>query len=221
MSILDALISFIAPFDCLGCNREGQILCDDCARGLKLAPSICYRCEVETAAFQTCPACSKSTALQALRPAAIYGGTAKAIVWRLKFTGAQAAAVSIAKVMASLFQPQFDTYIVPVPTASSRARQRGFDQAALIAKAYARLTGTAYLPCLTRFGQKQQRGSKGLERRQQLNGMYAVTKLNKIKGSNILLIDDVATTGATLEAAAETLRLGGAQNIQALVFTRA
>jgi ComF family protein len=114
-----------------------------------------------------------------------------------------------------------DFVIVPAPTATSRARHRGYDQAALIARSLATKTEVQYLPVLRRSGQHHQVGSNRAERLRQLQNAYRVIRPANIVGKHVLLIDDVLTTGATLEAAAKVLKAAGAKRVSGVVFARA
>jgi len=152
-------------------------------------------------------------------------GLAKDVLWALKFDRAQAAAEEIASIMVEKYAsatPE-DALIVSVPTAMSRVRKRGYDQASLIARAYARHTGCQYAPLLVRYGKQEQKGAGRQQRYMQLRGAYAIKQAQaaKVVGKRIILIDDVVTTGATLEQAATVLMAGGAKVVAALAFARA
>jgi ComF family protein len=146
---------------------------------------------------------------------------AKALIQRFKFHYAQGAAQPIARLMADTL-PFFtrNTVIVHVPTATVRRRQRGFDHAELLAHQLAR---SLYLPRVTllaRLGQSRQVGAKRQQRQQQLSESFYPQKPYLIKGAHILLVDDITTTGATLEAAAKVLKQAGAKRIDAVVFAQ-
>jgi predicted amidophosphoribosyltransferase len=264
MSIVDRLVSQLAPHDCLGCGAEGHLLCDACAGQLRPAATGCYRCRTAGADFATCLDCRDSSGLWQVRAAVVYERLAKDLVWRLKFAHAQAAARQMAALMRPLLLAHHDStagqpllsvrqpssagfLIVPVPTATTRARQRGYDQARLLARELARSVrrpyadsyaytdrsvyiadgahiayspSPIYADVLARQGQAHQVGAAREQRHQQLAGAFRVTKPRRIAGARILLIDDVVTTGATLEAAAVTLRAAGAHHVEALVFAQ-
>jgi ComF family protein len=110
--------------------------------------------------------------------------------------------------------------LVPVPTASSHVRRRGYDQAKLITRLVAAQTGLHYTDCLIRTGQSRQVGASRRQRLEQLQHAYRTTEHKLIKAAHIILIDDVVTTGATLEAAAGALRRAGASRIDAVVFAQ-
>ena len=114
-----------------------------------------------------------------------------------------------------------DVLIVPLPTARRRVRGRGYDQAVLIARALAKRTGRRYAPLLMRLGSQEQIGANKQQRQAQLQDVFRVKRPGLARGARILLIDDVMTTGASLESAAATLHHAGAKTIGSLVFARA
>ncbi|MDL2341577.1 MAG: phosphoribosyltransferase family protein [Patescibacteria group bacterium] len=127
----------------------------------------------------------------------------------------------MAQAFAALYQPPATTIVVPLPTATSRVRQRGYDQAALLARNYSKLTGLSCLPCLARVGQQHQRGASRQQRLEQLQRAYRVKRRFSLAGASVLLVDDVTTTGASLRAAADTLLRAGATQVSAIVFAQA
>lgn len=113
-----------------------------------------------------------------------------------------------------------DYLVVPVPTATARIRERGFDHTDLLAKRVAMISGLREIKALRRLDQTRQLGSKREDRLTQLTGSFAVKNPLGIHGRKILLIDDVITTGGTLIAAAKALRAAGAKSVDALVFAK-
>lgn len=220
MSILDQFLSLLAPHECLGCAVEGTLICNNCSLELDVIPKRCYRCRKLSPNSLTCAKCRKQSRLKQVSVATIYDGLAKQLVWKLKFSGAQAVAKSIAIIMNQQIEISDELLIVPVPTATSRVRQRGYDQASLIARELSMLSGLKYAKCLARVNQAHQVGSSRTQRIKQLSNAFRVTKPATIKDAHILLIDDVITTGATLESAAKTLRFHGAKRVDALVFAQ-
>ncbi len=219
--LIDKILSQIAPHECLGCFAEGALVCSSCESYLIQAPSVCYYCHEPTEDGLTCNGCAPFSDLYAVRAATLYIAITKDLIWLLKFQGTQAAAREIAKQMTVHVPNLPEIVIVPIPTATSRVRQRGYDQAKLIARELAATTKTPYSSALRRDGQLRQRGSSRSQRTSQLQGAYRVARPSDIQGRHVILIDDVLTTGSTLEAAAKVLKVAGATKVSGLVFARA
>lgn len=222
MSIIDGILSLLAPYECLGCKTEGGLLCKVCVSMLPGSPELCYRCQAPSRAGLTCPECEAP--LYSVQVAAPYDGIAKDMVAGLKFSGARAVSRVMAERLAALVGRMDDSaqlLVVPVPTAASRARARGFDQAKLLARELSRRSRLPYLDCLARSGNTRQLGMTRRRRLSQLDGAFRVRDPRKVHAGRILLVDDVMTTGATLETAAHVLRDAGAGPVSAMVFARA
>lgn len=220
MSIIDQLLALFVPHRCLGCGEEGALVCRACADSFEPPAACCVRCQRPSAHSSTCDACRPLTALTAATAATAYSGLSRDLLWRLKSAGAQAAAREMANFMAVATEVNCD-YIVPVPTTSSRVRERGYDQAKLLAREISRRTHLPYLDCLVRAGRAHQVGAGREQRLRQLSGAFHVQKASRVAGARLLLVDDVLTTGATLCAAAEALQRAGAARIEAITFARA
>lgn len=220
MNPIELLVSILAPHTCLACGKEGSILCLGCARTqLKVLPPLCYRCGAASPGYMPCPACLPASPLGHVWPAASYEGTAKDLVASLKFDRAKASAAFIAGHMHAVLPSLVpETVVVPVPTANKRVRKRGYDQAGLIARSFAKKRKLACKDALRRAGSTRQVGASREDRFKQLKNSYTVCSPKKLAGKHILLIDDVLTTGATLESAAKTLRAAGVRSVDAAVF---
>lgn len=214
MSNIDNFISLFVPHECIGCGAEGWILCRQCTTDLPQMNGRCYSCERLSTGGFTCAACPQG--LRRVQSATLYSGLAKDLLWGLKSGGIQSAVRPMAYTMRNLLPT--NAVLVPVPTATGRIRQRGYDQALLLTKELSRQTGLPYRKLLTRRGQAHQVGASRATRKQQLAGAYTA---KTAKGLRIVLIDDVMTTGATLEAAATVLQKAGAGQIDALTFAQA
>jgi ComF family protein len=162
---------------------------------------------------------------------AVYDGIAKTLIWKLKFERARSAGVEIGMMLAPLAKElanaeaakkhPANTIVVHVPTATVRVRLRGYDQAAIIAREVAHSAGLRYSPLLARAGRQMQRGASRAQRKEQLQLAFRVRRPHLVKNAHIILVDDVITTGATLEAAAATLKAAGAKKVEAVTFAQA
>ncbi len=223
MNLLDRIISYVAPYNCVACQVEGYLLCSGCEGALRPSfPERCYRCNKLSEQNKTCKNCRRTSKLTHVWVRSEYKGIAKELVHQLKFGRAPSVADLIGTHMANMLQGNHgDTIIMPVPTATTRRRQRGYDQSVLISRRIARITGLPMYQYIIRLGQTRQVGSRKTDRMKQLQDAYRVTHLNQIRGKHIIIVDDVLTTGATLESVAKILRGAGASRVDALVFARA
>lgn len=216
---LDRLLSYISPHQCMACGIDGALLCSRC---LPLLPEIepqCYRCKILSPGFTTCEACSRGTSLEALFVGTDYDFFAKQLIHNLKFDHTIEAARLIAQYLIQyIVQLPKDTYLVPVPTASNRIRQRGYDQAVLIAKQLSHQSGLPYRNLLRRTSTIRQTTLSRAKRLQHKDTLFSLRISQTDQVRSVLLIDDVVTTGATLEAAAATCSNRGIAHIQALTF---
>jgi ComF family protein len=112
------------------------------------------------------------------------------------------------------------TLIVPIPTAISRIRQRGYDQTVLLARALSRQGHLLRADVLVRVSRSRQVGANRQKRLAQLRNSFIVSGNELVRKADILLIDDVVTTGATLETAATVLKKAGAKSVSAVVFAQ-
>lgn len=217
MSLIEAGLKIIAPHDCLNCGQEGNLLCQTCLDSLPPIAPRCYRCLRPADEFMTCPACRQASRLHQVWAVTTYNGPAKSLIHQLKFERARAGALDIARKLALIVPSQPEWIVSHLPTATSRVRRRGYDQAQLIAKELARLLGLAYTPLLARYGQERQLGQSRRQRQRQLEAAFRPRNINYVN-KTLLLIDDVLTTGATIEAAATVLKVAGALRVSAAVF---
>lgn len=184
-------------------------------------PSRCYRCHAITSQNAVCGRCKSSVKLSHAWINTYYDGPAKKVIHKLKFDRCKEAARVLAESMACML-PRLpdDTIVCHVPTAGGRIRSRGYDQARLMAKGIARRKGLRYDSLLIRRGKSRQVGASRRERFRHLEKALSISRDKNLSGKYILLIDDVTTTGATIEAAAKVLKEAGAERVDAAVFAQ-
>ncbi len=196
-------------------------MCDDCRLDTcPVIPSRCYRCKKLTQDFAVCVGCRKSSRLKHVWVRTEYDESAKKLIYALKFRASRSAAAVIGSLMCDEL-PFFSSEITLsyIPTATARRRLRGFDHAKLISLAVASDTRLQSLSLLGRHGQARQVGASREVRIKQLKDVFYL-KTKSVKNKKIILVDDIVTTGGTLEAAASLLMSLGAKQVDAIVFAQ-
>lgn len=225
-SLVDALL----PPLCLHCEaplttpRPG--ICPTCRELLKPLPSGgCRRCRLPRPGEpETCARCRSWPAGLSAVAAVRYDGVARTVVTGIKYAGwvhlAEVCAEVTAPVLAG--NPPLDV-LVPVPLHPARLRERGFNQSRVLADALGRRSGLEVEEALTRErATVSQVGLDRAARRVNVRGAFRVrSRGRRIRGAAIGLVDDVATSGATLAGAAEPLLEAGAASVVGVSFALA
>jgi competence protein ComFC len=221
---VSALVDLFYPQRCVGCEkRASDLLCRTCFEALpEIWRPVCARCGLPTA-FETlvCEECKGvDLGFEGARAPLRYEGVGKEIVHVLKYQG-------YAKVVDRLAAPlmvsaldvdrRFDA-VVPVPLHRSRLRRRGFNQAELLARGVAKKINAPVSDTLQVVRRtRDQVELSASERRENVAGAFSARA--RVCG-RILLVDDVFTTGATMNSCAEVLMRAGAENVFALSLCR-
>jgi predicted amidophosphoribosyltransferase len=215
------LRALVVPPLCAACGAAlpaaDEVLCRGCRAGLPWLPrDRCPRCALPSPC-SPCPA-SASAFAAAWAPLA-HQGTARTVVGALKFHARFALADAMAaQLAAGAPRGLLDgATLVPVPPAPSRRRRRGYDHADLLARALARRTGLPVVHPLRRASGPRQLGAGRTVRL--ASGRLEIRAKGRVP-SVAALVDDVHTTGATLDACARALRDAGAERVVAVTYTR-
>jgi len=221
-AMLSQVFAFLAPHSCLGCGQEGTLLCRECCpTAVKYLPARCYKCRIPNPLNAVCVQCRINSSLGHVWIISDYAGLLRTVFQRYKFERARDMAGVLAEIISNAVPPlPKGTIISFVPTATSHVRERGFDQAKELAKAFARQQNLQLYPLLYRLGQHHQVGADRATRLEQMQNVFRPRYPEVIKNSTIALVDDILTTGATLESAAYTLRKAGARSVDALVLAQ-
>ncbi|MCW5770879.1 MAG: ComF family protein [Rhodospirillaceae bacterium] len=227
-------LDLILPPLCLACRRpvnEPGALCPACWNEIRfIAPPLCDRCGLpfeHEQGMALCGGCMAQPPVFARARAVMrYDEASKPLILRFKNGDRVHAAPALARWMARAGAELVAgaDIVVPVPLHWRRLFRRRYNQSALLASALARHTGLAWSPdALLRLrATPSQGGLTARERRLNVRGAFKVPahRRSLVAGKRVILIDDVLTTGATLDAAARALRRAGAADVAALAVAR-
>ncbi|HUB10139.1 MAG TPA: ComF family protein [Myxococcales bacterium] len=225
-ALLGALTDLLSPPACAACDEplpHARAFCARCEVGLSdCDPAECAACGGRAGPRGCCRACARRLApLAGVRCAFVHEGALAEAIHRLKYRARDDLAPGLADLLGELPLPAADLLVAPVPLHPRRLRERGFDQAWLLARGLAERRG---LPTLPRLLQRvrHDRPQVGLDRAgREANVRDAFVAGTQAAGRDVLLVDDVLTTGATLREAARALGRAGARQVFALTLARA
>ncbi len=219
-------LDLLFPCRCVGCGKEGDFICACCEGNLpRIIPPVCPVCGAAKPIDRPCTSCPGHWAmLDGIRAPFFFEGIIRSSVHRLKYNNLRAIAIPLAKLMADFIAANPLPYdiIIPVPLHRKRLRERGYNQSELLAKELAELTGIPVeTKCLTRLihTPAQAMTNSVAERRSNIRGAFEC-KNCRAEGKSVLLVDDVATSGATLDSCAAALKSAGAVSVWGLTLAR-
>ncbi len=235
--IWEGVLDLAYPPRCLICEQSGYAaVCEMCYGAfLPIPEPFCNVCGRPVEGRLPCAVCeiAKSAggwALDGARAAGVFYGPLAHAVRNLKYSdrprlgpvlGAYLTNRAVSEELLSAAWQEKIALVVPVPLHASRERKRGYNQAALLAAPLADALNASHLPHALRRMQRtpSQVGKSAQERRQAMTpSLFAVTNPSLVTGKGVLLVDDVFTTGATLNACAGALRAAGAAPVYALTL---
>jgi len=235
-SLLRGIKGILYPKRCPACkiklNEAGEeLICQKCYSQIKMnLPPFCVSCgrHLDNKSFSKniCPGCARKRLHfdRAFCPC-VYDGITKTLIHEFKYKGKDNLAKPLSRIMIDFIREyrlpmEYLDLILPIPLHKARMREREFNQA----EALGRLIAGEFKKdfplnmLLRKRNTKTQTGLKDNERALNVSGSFAVAKGINLKGRNLLLVDDVFTTGATSSEAALTLKKAGAQAVFVLAL---
>ncbi len=222
------LKDYIFPINCLGCNKEGVWLCDSCFSKLKIIDlAACPICHKENIDGTCCDNCQEKSFLQSERAVFVYreGDTVSKIIHALKYNYIEDLLSPIESILDLYFANNnfgFEIdFVVPIPLHKKRLAERGFNQAEFLAKIVGNNLGRPVLGALKRQKETQIQAKLDKENRaKNVKEAFAIEEGVNLEGKRILLVDDVYTTGSTMQEAARVLTLGGVEVVHGFTLAR-
>ena len=221
------LIDLCLPPCCVVCGKVETWLCENCVSKIPLlGANICPQCGRPWTAKGVCHRCiATPLSIAPVRSAYLYSGSIRDAIHAFKFRGARSLSTLLAQRMAQVwisYVMQSDV-LVPVPLHPKREQQRGYNQAALLARELGRVLNVPVVEGeLVRMrNTSSQTHLNREERLKNVAGAFACLTEDRFAGKHVTLIDDITTTGATLEACALALVEYGAGKVGAFTLARA
>lgn len=226
--ILDTLF----PITCINCGRDGFWLCKTCLKNIELLSiQTCPECEdVITDSGRTCRNCNSSSLDGLLAVSKYQENNISKLVHLYKYRFIEDLHIPLGKIATKqLLQSTLPIpdIIMPVPLHPRRLRWRGFNQSQLIADYISqhltpglKITVEKEILLRKKHTPPQMKIKKYQERLSNLGCAFAIAQPEAVKNKSVLLVDDIATTGATIFECAKTLKLAGAKKIFAIVIAR-
>jgi len=229
-NILSFCIAFffdlLFPKNCIGCGKETRWICDECKRRIiYIKNPFCPKCNRLSPNGKVCRRCRDKSYLTGLIVAAYYNeGPLKEAIHAYKYEYIFGVHEELGKIITEAFyKNKFSScVIIPIPLHKKRQTQRGFNQSELLAKYLSSKTKNKLLvKKLVRLKNTEpQIELSGRKRRENIKDAFSWKGKDEIINQKVLLIDDVYTTGSTLEECAKVLKSAGAKEIWGIVLAK-
>ncbi len=220
------LLDLLYPPRCVGCGQIGTLYCERCLDSVSVVPlPCCSLCGQPQEVPGLCSQCAvRPLRIDGIRSLALFEGTLREAIHCFKYKYMRALAVPLGDMLVEFWSKSLFSVdvLVPVPLHRRRLRERGYNQAQLLAQHLGFavdvpvvcdvLRRVRYTASQTRLGVH--------ERRQNVADAFCCID-SSLQGKRVFLIDDVCTTGSTLEACSVALEAGGAASVWALTLARA
>ncbi len=212
--IKNFLLDIFFPSFCAGCKKEGSFLCQNCKEKIPKNNHPCFL---------------KNSKIKKIYCATEYKQTTiKSLVYELKYNSTKSIANNLSEILIkhlkiSGFEKNKNQILIPVPLHKSRLKQRGFNQSLLLAE---NISKQLQIPVVenvlfrTKNTKHQTKQESKIQREKNIKGAFVCKNIHLIKDKEIILIDDILTTGATLKECAKEISKHKPKNILAFVVAK-
>jgi ComF family protein len=219
------LIDLLFPPRCGGCQKAGSLWCETCRAAVQpIEPPWCEKCGEPFIADGLCANCrAHPLSIEKIRSVALFDGVLREAIHRFKYERLSSLAEPFGAMLADYWRAEqlAADWLIPVPLHPSRERDRGYNQSELLARQLSRRMNVP----ISRRGLRRTRATavqmtlNAAERHANVAGAFACHE-PRVRGACIVIIDDVCTTGATLEACAQAVLKAGAASVMGLTLAR-
>lgn len=225
---VQTILNAVFPPRCLSCHQFGQWVCETCWQKVELISTpICYHCHKLSVNFKVCQNCQRQSSCQRLIVCGYWCDPLKQFVYGLKYRRVKPVTTALGQLLANTAREVIadqSVVIVPVPLHRWRLGNRGFNQAYELATVVAVQLQQPFFDVLVR--KKTTQPQFNLDRRERALNVQGVLNIKSNQVTNIqnkivLLVDDIVTTGATLNECAKVLKQNGAREVWGLVLAKA
>jgi len=225
----DYFLDLIFPKFCVGCNLEGEWICQNCHNKIVMvATQVCPDCNRISAHGRYCVKCRKKHRLSGIIVITYYEeGPIKEAIHNLKYNNVTELGDFLGKMMVGPLKDNLNiindkVILTAVPMHFLRQAQRGYNQSEILANIIGNeLKIEKNFKIIKKFRKtKSQVKFSGKKRRENLKNSFKIIDKNTVKNRTVIIVDDVTTTGATLEECAKVLREAGVKRVWGLVVAR-
>lgn len=240
---INFILDIVFPRHCLGCDillgdEDPSYVCRHCWTTINVKNNFaCAFCQAPVKNGKTCPFCIKAHDLDRLLVATSYDNRlVERIVKTMKYGFVKSLADGVANLMAAYFKKRLaaglefsseSSIVAAVPLHIRRLNWRGFNQAEIIGESIGKNLGLFFAPDMLRRIRNNKPQAEIPDQKSRIENVQNIFKLNRdrkerisVKAQTVLLIDDVSTTGSTLDGCANALKNAGAKEVWGLVFAR-
>jgi len=232
MELFKRISNFFFPLRCLGCQKEGMLLCEECIKKIPyLEENYCTFCTRISKFGLTCSCCKKNYSLDGAIIALNYDGLIRKLIKSAKYKPyLDSLLEKLTLILAKKIKkgPLYKNYflkenfiLLPIPLTLRKKAERGFNQAEIIALGLSlQLNLPLDLKILKKIKNTKSQSLLNLkERRENIKNSFK-TRVNFLKGKNFILVDDIITSGSTVNEASKILKKAGAYKIWAFALAR-
>lgn len=219
------LTELFFPSYCVNCEKEGEWLCSDCEEKIiKSKSSFCFKCNTLTDEYKACNRCKRNSSLKGVLILGYYSNDIlRKAIWDFKFNFIKDIGFKLGEMLAFNIKDKVNfknSAFIEVPLSKKRFKWRSFNQAEILSLKLSEIINIPYIKgALRRI--KETQTQLGLSRKERIKNISSAFRaVKEVPYKKVFLVDDVLTTGATLEECAKELRKAGVKEVWGVVLAK-